>query len=336
MNEACGAHPDRPSVARCRRCGRRLCDACWAFVANESDPWCARCAVRVRSGEVGPLARAGVFVLASAMMLGVAAFSTWSGGSEGTAVAIGVLGAVVTTLVSWWLARRPSAEGPPIRERADDDPIPEGPRALERARGAYRARVADVAVRALPMFSARATALAVLAALGVCLLLFPAALRLPRWVEVELGLGLFWLALAVFLSVILYRGVRLREDHALLLPWNQSSKAAGKGSGCDGCDLGSGCDVGGDAEGLAVVVVVVVVAVVAVGLAWVVVELVAPLLFFLAYEAIVRAIDRAGRDRHDCAGDAARSALWGALWALIYVAPFATLTWVVHAVLARR
>jgi len=341
----CGAHPDRPAVARCKRCSRRLCDACFAFVGGESDPWCARCAVHERAGGASLVVRVILFVATSAVLLGVVGFLGWRHGEHGQAVAVGLLGAFLTVAIGWGLGKLEVGQKnrPTIRPRADDDVLPEGPSAMEGAAHPFRARLALVAVRSVPMLSGRATAFVVLGALVLSVVALPAALRLPQWIELELGLGVFWLVLAGLLTGLLFRGYRLREDHALALPWNvkkgkgaSSSSSSGPSvwDGCAGCDVGSGC---GDAgEGIVVVLVVIVVAAVAFGVSWLIVELVAPLLFFLAYEAIVRSVGRVAHDTHDCEGSLGKSLLWGVLWSTVYLAPFSGSVWVVHALLARR
>jgi hypothetical protein len=69
---------------------------------------------------------------------------------------------------------------------------------------------------------------------------------------------------------------------------------------------------------------------VGVAVAWALVELVAPLVFFLLYTLITRAIARVTRDAHGCAGNFFRSLALGTAWATAYFLPIAAVVWIVH------
>jgi len=64
--------------------------------------------------------------------------------------------------------------------------------------------------------------------------------------------------------------------------------------------------------------------------AWLVVELLVPGIFFLAYLLVRGALARVANDRHDCEGNLVRSVGWGVGWATAYVAPLALVVWLVH------
>jgi hypothetical protein len=201
----------------------------------------------------------------------------------------------------------------------------------------YRAGARRVMLAVSPRVSGKVTALVVVASLVAAAVLVPASLRLPRWIEAEMVLGIWWLVLAVTLVVLLYRGFRLKDDLVYFVPWDRPAAPDKPGTegpnrrglGSGGC-VGDGCS-GVDGEGAAVIVVVVIALVVALGAAWLMVEIAMPLLFFLMYTVLMRAIRRAASDRRGCEGDLVKALGSGALWATIYVLPIAALTWAVHA-----
>jgi hypothetical protein len=82
------------------------------------------------------------------------------------------------------------------------------------------------------------------------------------------------------------------------------------------------------------VLVAALAAAVALGAAWLLVELVVPALFFLAYALVRGALARVANDEHGCEGSLVRAATWGALWATVYVAPLALVVWALHLVAA--
>ncbi|HMR11238.1 MAG TPA: hypothetical protein PKA88_35905 [Polyangiaceae bacterium] len=65
------------------------------------------------------------------------------------------------------------------------------------------------------------------------------------------------------------------------------------------------------------------------------IELVLPALFAVAYLAVRGGIARVANDDHDCAGDLGRSAAWGTLWATLYALPLAGAVWAVHGIVTR-
>jgi hypothetical protein len=70
--------------------------------------------------------------------------------------------------------------------------------------------------------------------------------------------------------------------------------------------------------------------------AWLLVELVAPLVFFLFYAAVLRAA-RGVTIRHaNAKGHVGMSILWGIAWATVYVLPLSVVVTAVHATLRAR
>jgi hypothetical protein len=70
--------------------------------------------------------------------------------------------------------------------------------------------------------------------------------------------------------------------------------------------------------------------------AWVLVELLVPILLFAVYYLLVKAIARIANDRHGCEDKPVRALVWGTAWATLYIAPLVVLTWIVQSVLSSR
>ncbi len=249
-----------------------------------------------------------------------------------------VVGAVAALGVAVAIGASGRGDAPTIENRDPEEDADEGAARDLRA-SPYRAGARRVIQAASPKVSGSAAGLVMLASLAASAVLLPASVRLPRWVEAELVLGLWWVIVGAVLTTLLYRGFRLRDDFVYFAPWNRpasdkgdGAKATGDGSGSNwasGCgDLG-GC-AGADAEGCAVGLVVVIALAAAFGAAWLLVEIALPLAFFLMYGLFMRAIGRVANDRHGCEGQLSRSVGWGALWATVYVLPIAVLTGLFH------
>ncbi len=193
----------------------------------------------------------------------------------------------------------------------------------------------------LPRTSARRTALVMSACLVFTGAAVPVALHLPRWVEMEAVLAGWWLIWAVLLTVVARRGAELVDDHELVirLPWSPASKsplraaraqAPTKERSTGWSKLLDLLTFPSDLEALVFVVGLAMVLGVALAGAWLVIEVVAPVLFAVAYFGVVRALRRAAEYR----GSTVRASLAGAGWATAYVAPVALLVWLLHRAVA--
>lgn len=333
----CADHPAVDAVARCSRCTRLLCNECYRFRSEEA-PVCARCAYESETrparrislaAAFASLAYGGGFVLTRRYDLWDAhAFELVVGG-------LFVLGASIALGLS---GRTKDAE--PVERREPEEEVEET--ALDVRGSPYRAQVRRVVHAAAPRLSGRLTVLVVALSLASTGVLLPASMKLPRWLELEVVLSAWWLLLTATLAVLLLRGFRLTDDWVYFAPWDRPSppsepgkrgakaKSKRKLGGLDGLSgCGDGC--GGDAgEGAIFLLGVAVALGIAFGAAWILVEIAMPLVFFLVYWVLMKAIHRAARDHHDCEGKLGRSLLWGAVWATVYVAPLAVLTFVVH------
>lgn len=326
----CRDHAERDAAARCAACRRFLCDECFRFTID-AEPACARCAYERSTRRARRLSLAVVFLGLSAA-LGTWAtlrFGLWH--DEPFAVIVGALAALGIAGVTAWTGLREAPPSVSPRERAEEATvttvtIAEGPL----RDGPYRAPPARAVVRRVvhavsPRLSARTTALVMLGAFVLAALLVPGALRLPRWIEAELVLAAWWAIVGTTLTTLLYRGYRLEDDYAHFV-----TPRPRRSSGSTSPDLGdlSGC---GDAgEGCVGAVAAIVLVVVLFGLSWLIVELVLPVVFLLAYGLFLRAIARVANDRHGCEGALGRALVRGWAWASLYVAPLALLVWVAH------
>ena len=330
---ACQDHPATPAAARCAACDRPICDACFRFRLG-GRPACAPCAYEASTRPARRVSLAVAFLCVSA---GGGLWLARRYDPQGEALDLLVVGGVTAIVIAIVLAASSRDSAKPALENRDptDDPIDE--RALEGSASPYRARARRALLAASPRLSASATAVVVTASLAASAVLLPASLKLPRWIEAELVLAAWWVIVTATLAMLLHRGFRLRDDFVYFAPWNRpaapadrsASKASSSGSGgSGGCADGCGSvDGDGCIAGIAVAIALAV----AFGAAWVLVELVAPLTFFLTYWLFMRAIGRVANDRHGCEGDLSRSMGWGALWATAYVLPIAALTWALHA-----
>jgi hypothetical protein len=251
-----------------------------------------------------------------------------------------LMGLVVCGVGLWLGIRTPSHRSPaPLVREASHEPSTEAARLADAAKHGHRG--APLPKVALRRTSTRATVLLVLACLSFTAAALPFAVHLPRWVEAEVVLGAWWLTWSVVLAVLAYRGKPLDETHRLEIraPFASSAPVAvapppaparTRTRWFDCFDLGSAVD----AEGCLLVLAVGIVVGIALAAAWLVVELAAPALFFLAYLGVARSLRRALAASHR--GDAFRSARHGAVWATAYVAPLAAVIALVHTVLAAR
>jgi hypothetical protein len=338
----CKDHSKIPAVARCTSCNRALCNTCFVFTIGDR-PGCARCAYETATRPQRRFALAAFFVTFAG---GLGFWATRRYGLWPEQALSLVFGGVAALVVGGVIAAtaRSANQKEVVRREVDEEPVSlEG--AMDGSAHPYRAGARRVMMAVSPRVSGKVTALVVVVSLLASTVLVPASVRLPRWIEAEMVLALWWAVLAVTLIVLLFRGFRLKDDLVYFMPWDrpaapgkdgESRKPGSWGSspgGCagDGCSnvAGDGCS-GLDGEGAIVVVVVVVALGAALGAAWLMVEIAMPLLFFLLYSVLMRAIRRAAKDRRGCEGDFVKSLGSGVLWGTIYILPIAALTWALH------
>lgn len=327
----CGNHPRREALVRCGACARALCDECYRFRVD-GRPTCARCAYEssTRSARRASLAVSFVGICAGVLVFAERRYDVWSRSPVEV-----VLGGIAASVITAAIALSGRGAQVTVDNRDPEEPVAEA--LPQRGASGYRVNARRLLQAAAPRLSGRSTALVLLACLAASAVLLPASVHLPRWVEVELVLALWWVIVAGALTTLLYRGFRLRDDVVYFTPWSRPAAVKGDApaapagkTGCAGWADGlSGC--GGDGEGLLVMLALAVVLGLALGAAWVLVELALPLVFFLMYWLFMRAIGRVANDRHGCEGSLARALGWGLGWATLYVLPVALATWALHA-----
>lgn len=152
----------------------------------------------------------------------------------------------------------------------------------------------------------------VVTCLAVAALCIPIALHLPRFIEIELVLGAWWLIWTVTLFILLYRGHKVDDDTAVS-GWSSSRFGSLDGTWADsiGC-VGDGC-----AEGFGYLVAGIFVII---GIL-LLVELIIPGLIILLLLSIGGMTARAINDRHDCDGRFVPSLLWSVVWSTVYTGP---------------
>jgi hypothetical protein len=199
------------------------------------------------------------------------------------------------------------------------DPSPPVPAAVYRG-----AQPAASPMPAVVKASAQRLTIGILAALLVTAAAVPFALHLPRWVEAEIVVGAWWTIWSVVLGVVAYRGTKIADDHR---------PGSGRVTGLDGDSPKWAwlLEASPDAEACLVAIVVFLVVGVALLGAWLVVELVAPAVFIVAYRGVVRALAKA--QAANTRGNAVRSALSGMGWAAIGTAPLAIVVAIAHRLL---
>jgi len=253
-------------------------------------------------------------------------------------------GVVAMSAIAAWLSSRAkpdhgAADGiVRITTEAPTEAIVEDVRGAAERQG-YRGR-APRAPRRGPRTPARRMSMIVAACLGFTALAVPLGMHLPRWVEAEIVLGGWWALWAVVLGVLSHRGHPLDETLALDVraPW-------GRRGGADDARLAEELPSPGrirwydfldvpDFEGCAVVLGLLLVAGVALVGAFLIVELAAPVLFFLSYLGLATALRRADEASHR--GNVVQSAVHGLVWATVYVAPLAAAVGVAHLALGLR
>jgi hypothetical protein len=323
MSRFCAVHGASEATTGCGACGAPMCERCFRFLVAER-PSCVRCA-----HEVATRARRRTSLAVTVCLVALSAgWVVFQRSHEKLWQATGAMTALLGTLTAGGLIWSQGPLSPSVRKRGPHDAAIE--QGCPRRAAALRRRL----ITSLgPRLSARATALTVLGSMVLTAVSFPGLLGLPRWLEFELVLAVWWLLSAPALTLLLYRGFHIEDDHFFHAPGSSGLSGLRK---LDGCDA-AGCDFPGCDDGLVLVLVplaALLALVLVVAVAWMVVEVVLPAAFLVFYLGTLAGLQRVARDRHDCRGSLARSLSWGALWATACIAPLASVLWLLH-VLAR-
>jgi hypothetical protein len=186
-----------------------------------------------------------------------------------------------------------------------------------------------------PNFVSRKLIVAIVAlCMAVAALVIPVAAHLPRWIEIELVLGAWWLLWVITLVVLLFQGVAVDDDTSAPTFARGSTKGLGGAVGETASNLEwfDGCGFAACGEGclIAAGILLAVFALLAV------IEFLIPAIAILLFASIGGMLARAVNDRHECEGRFGLSVLWGLLWATLYTGPVIAIVAWVSAFLAHR
>jgi hypothetical protein len=329
MTDQCANHPARDAITSCASCGRGLCDECWLRTVDRQ-PWCELCIHHLKSAGRS-LAVAVLFILLS-VSTGTVLWRRDSFRHQehspyfwGSYFVLTVVGAI------YFGTRKPRPHHYSVKKReVQSSPIDgHGPRIRKPLRTTLARSLALVA----SPLSGLWTSTLLIACMIIEALAVPRLLQLPRWIEAEWVVLTWWAIWATLLTLLLYRGWHISDDHVLALPrtiWtdNATNSDGSKRDWCNpGCDPTIGCS-DGIGCGEALFAALVVAALLAVS--WFVVEFLVPGLFFLVYFLVRSSLARVANDRHDCQARFGKSLFWGIVWASLYALPMAAMIFVVH------
>ena len=198
-----------------------------------------------------------------------------------------------------------------------ETPIPPPPR---RPRLAQRLR--------LPVVSGKWTVLWLVCCFALTGVFIPLVLHLPKWIDFEIVVAVWWFLWALILVKLLYKGEQVSDDHQHHEPrdWFGLNNTSLSGCGDAGCALGA------DAEGCLVVLGLIA----ALVLVWVLVEFAIPIVFLLLYFLVRGMLAHVVNERPSCQGNFGLSAIRGIFWATVYSAPLAGAVWIIHWIYLKR
>ena len=197
-----------------------------------------------------------------------------------------------------------------------------------------RRRIASVVK--LPMLSGKVSAAVLIGCFLMTAALIPIVLRKDPWIDGEIVVGLWWLVWIIALSICLYHGHKVSDDHELKSPRSWGLKNLLSGWGWDVGDA-AWIDLGGSgSEACAIGCLIIAALPLLILLIWVLVEVAIPGILFIAYILVRGQLAHVANDKHSCQGSVLRSILWGTLWATVFTAPLAGLVCFVHFVVSQR
>jgi hypothetical protein len=275
------------------------------------EPWCESCIFYLTS-RGGNLALGVAFFLAAVTL-------AWAG----------LRWDVLPDRVWWWaiagaiplaifIARREApASDREISARKPDE-VPPPPNQAPRRAHPYRAALRKASTAVASPVSGMKTAALLALSMALVALALPQTLHLPRVAELELVVLGWWLLWGIAGTLLLYRGFKVADDHVLGRPrppwflggrtvWEKQERID---KSCLGCSA-------------AVPVVPLLTLALAFAGAWLMVEVVFPLLFFVVYVAVRAGLAAVANDDHDCQGQLPRSLAWGFIWSTVFAFPLA-------------
>lgn len=182
-----------------------------------------------------------------------------------------------------------------------------------------------------PSVSGKLTALLLIVCLAVAAVVLPLAAHLPRWIEFELVLGVWWVVWWIVLGWILFH--RMEVDDDAEMPQTGWLRDRFGGQGLDGCTDVAGCaDLDGCGSAIAGVIAVLVLVI---GVLFLI-ELVIPALAFGMYLLVRAMLRQATRWHERCEGHPGLSMFWAAVWTTVYLAPIGLAVWGLQALMESR
>ena len=325
MTDQCANHPAREAITSCASCGRALCDDCWLRTVDRQ-PWCELCIHHLKSSGRS-LAVAVLFVLLS-VSTGTFLWRRDSSHHQeyspyfwSSYFVLTVVGAI------YFGTRKPRPHGFSVEQRKGQSSALDG-RGPRFRKPLHTNLARSLTLVASPLSGLWTSTLLIACMIAVALTV-PHLLHLPRWIAAEWVVLAWWSIWATLLTLLLYRGWHISDDHVLALPrtiWNDKATSS-RGSKVDWCDPTIGCSDGigcGEAIFAAIVVAALL------DVSWFVVEFLVPSLFFLIYFLVRSSLARIANDRHDCQAHFAKSLSWGIVWATLYALPMVAMIFVVH------
>lgn len=324
----CVNHPTVIASVSCASCSREFCDTCLTRSLN-GEPWCEHCLHLVSSTGKGQAVAVGFALFLFSVAGVVEKFGRTHPSVELRPFWIGYSIFSIGSLL-YLLFRSTTPFNGEILDRRAAKPVAgtSAPRIRPKRQNGL---VQRSAVYAASPVSGVWTALLLLFSMAGSALVVPRYLQLTIWLEAEWVLLAWWFFWGGALSILLFRGWRLADDHILALPRTPWSETRRKLSGCaeqgcSGCDL-PGCGEGGGLGEFLIVVTVLLFALLA---AWLLVELLFPLIFFYVYYLVRTSLARVANDHHECEGERSSALRWGFLWATAYALPLALAVVLLH------
>lgn len=191
--------------------------------------------------------------------------------------------------------------------------MPDAPNPPQRPRLSQRLR--------LPEVSGKWTVIWLFVCFVLTGVLIPLVLKLPKWIEFEIVVGVWWMLWAIILTKLLYMGEQVADDHQ---PHKPRDWFGLNNSGSGNWD--PGCGAGADLEGCLVLIGLIV----ALLLVWLLIEFAIPIVFLMLYFLVRGMLVHVVHNKPICRGNLPLSAARGIFWATVYSVPLAGTIWLIH------
>lgn len=194
---------------------------------------------------------------------------------------------------------------------------------------------------AIPAVSGKVSVLWLVVCFVLSAVLAPMVLRLPRWIEFEIVVGLWWGVWLITLTWLLFQGWHVSDDHAWtprrsFFSSGQKQKKEGERSNASSessrsswmdifdawdFDFGEGC--GSVLAAIAAILFLFLAA-------WFLIEFGLPGLAFVLYFCVRGMLARVVNSGGFCRGNLPLALMIAGAWATLYTAPVALAVWLIH------